>query len=111
MKKIRLILLLVLMPIGAEAATVLVRMTRFNTFDPPDITINLGDTVVWTNTVTVQHDSVAFDGTWQSALLNRGQTFPFTFTKSGTFDYFCTPHLSIGMVGSVTVQGGAANNP
>src|SRR4051812_35995413 len=100
MKKFCLVLLFALAQIGADAATTLVRMTRFNTFDPQNITINVGDTVVWTNTVTVQHDTVAFDGTWQSPLLNRGQVFSFTFTKAGSFDYFCTPHLSIGMVGN-----------
>src|SRR4051794_4358169 len=106
MKKLLVLLVCLLAQFSSHAATTIVQMTRFNTFVPPDITINVGDTVLWTNTFSVAHDTVAFDGTWASPLLGRGQTFSFTFTRAGTFDYFCTPHLDVGMVGVVRVQGG-----
>jgi hypothetical protein len=35
-------------------------------------------------------------------------TFSFTFEEPGTYDYFCIPHESMGMIGSVTVTGGTA---
>jgi hypothetical protein len=35
-------------------------------------------------------------------------TFSFTFEEPGTYDYFCIPHESLGMIGSVTVTGGTA---
>lgn len=112
MKKLLFILILCLVGgVSTNAATVLVRMTRFNTFDPKDITINLGDTVRWTNTVATFHDAVAFDETFRSPLFGRGGTYSFTFSRAGRFDYYCTPHLDIGMVGSVTVVGGPENQP
>jgi plastocyanin len=110
MKKFLVLCALIFAVFRANADTVIVKMTRFNTFDPANITINIGDTVIWTNTASVQHDTVAFDGTWHGPLLNLHQTFSFTFGSAGSHDYFCTPHLDLGMVGNVTVVGGAVNN-
>lgn len=112
MKKLLLIFLLSLLgELSASAATTFVRMTRFNTFDPKDISINVGDTVTWTNTASIFHDAVAFDETFRSPLFGIRQTYSFTFTRPGQFDYYCTPHLGIGMVGSVTVVGAANTAP
>ena len=38
-----------------------------------------------------------------------GGTYEYTFDTEGTFDYFCIPHESAGMTGTVSVkQGGGA---
>jgi len=37
--------------------------------------------------------------------------FEVTFPDEGVFDYFCTPHRNIGMVGTITVEGTAAQEP
>jgi len=29
---------------------------------------------------------------WDSGLLDPGESFSFTFTTPGTFDYYCIPH-------------------
>jgi len=73
-------------------------------FSPAEIRINLGDTVVWTqkdrvpHTVTVLAGPEAFD----SGLLPQGETFSYTFTKPGTYEYKCTPHPR--MRGKVIVE-------
>jgi len=34
----------------------------------------------------------AADGSFDSGLLQAGQTFSYTFDKPGDFEYFCAPH-------------------
>ena len=71
-------------------------------FSPSSITINVGDTIVWTNYDSASHTVTSNDGTFDSGSITNGNTFSFTFTNAGTFDYYCAPHP--GMTGSVTVQ-------
>src|SRR5437762_8212068 len=77
-------------------------------FTPQDVTIHVGDTVQWTWSAS-GHSSTSGtpgnpDGMWDSGVLNSGATLSFTFTTTGTFPYFCTPHgACCGMIGSVTV--------
>ncbi len=33
-----------------------------------------------------------------------GNTYSFTFTTAGSYPYFCRPHASLGMTGTITVQ-------
>ena len=70
----------------AEAATVTVRIVRAG-FSPSVVTINFGDTVVWRNADTVNHQVVADSGAFASPILRPGATFSFTFRTSGTFRY------------------------
>src|SRR5439155_18337280 len=74
-------------------------------------TINVGDTVRWTNNEgsAIFHTSTADNGTWDSKVLANGQSFSFTFTVAGTFAYHCAVHPS--MRGSVTVVGPATPAP
>ncbi len=78
-------------------------------FSPPSLTINVGDTVVWTQIDSVGHNTVSDNGLWTSPVLSPGQTFSFTFNTPGTFGYLCTIHPF--MTGSVTVVGQAPNSP
>ncbi len=61
-------------------------------FSPDIITINEGDTVVWTNLQSISHTSTSDDSIWLSPLLATGQSFSFAFDSAGTFPYHCTPH-------------------
>ena len=106
-----LVALLLLVCAGAaHAATVSVTVAPGGelSFDPPNVTIELGDTVEWTwgssghSSTSGTPDSP--DGIWDSGIHNAGFTFSFTFSTAGTFNYYCSPHGSCcGMVGSVTV--------
>ncbi len=93
-----------------SAANVPVSAVNFQ-FQPRTVTINVGDTVVWTNNDAVEHTVTASDGSWDSGLFGQGQTFSRTFDTAGTFNYYCRPHGSpdgSGMAGVVVVRAAAA---
>lgn len=71
-------------------------------FQPADIEVAAGTTVRWVNREqAIPHTSTG-DG-WDSGTLEPGESFSFTFTEPGTFEYVCTIHPS--MAGTVTVSG------
>lgn len=70
----------------ADAATVTVRIVRAG-FSPNAVTINAGDTVVWRNADTTNHQVVADSGAFASPILRPGATYSFTFRTAGTFRY------------------------
>jgi plastocyanin len=65
--------------------------------------VAVGTTVVVTNTDSTQHTWTALDGTFDSGALGGGDTFEFTFTEPGEFDYQCNFHPS--MTGTIVVTG------
>lgn len=77
------------------------------TFQPADITIAAGTTVVWTNTSDLPHTVTADDGSFDSGTVNPGETFEHTFETAGSVPYHCEFHGDVGgqgMSGTVTVQ-------
>lgn len=72
-------------------------------FNPTPLTIKAGTKVTWTNNDTVPHTVTSDSGTTlNSPRLNPGQTFSYTFTTAGSYDYHCAVHPM--MKGSVIVQ-------
>ena len=75
---------------------------------PSQVTVNVGDTVTWSNddtaahTVTSGNPTDGPDGTFDSSLFMAGTTFEYTFDTAGTFDYFCMVHP--WMKGTVNVN-------
>jgi alcohol dehydrogenase (cytochrome c) len=51
-----------------------------------------GTTVTWTNQGPTAHTATSDNGVWDSGLLQKGQSFSYTFNTPGTYDYFCVPH-------------------
>ncbi|MGW6935236.1 cupredoxin domain-containing protein [Lentzea sp. NPDC054927] len=74
-------------------------------YQPATLTIAAGDTVTWTNHDTAPHNVVVTDGPekFTSPNLQQGQTYSYTFSKSGTYSYYCSIHPD--MKASVTVTG------
>jgi plastocyanin len=72
-------------------------------FDPADMAVTVGATIVWTNEDAVEHTTTADDGTWDSGLVAPGESFDFTFDEPGTYTYLCEIHPSI-MQGTITVE-------
>jgi plastocyanin len=70
------------------------------TFDPANVSITVGDTVVWKNVDKVEHQIKIAEA--ESTILTEGKTFSHTFNTSGTFNYTCTIHPS--MKGTVIVK-------
>lgn len=64
--------------------------------------VAVGTTVVVTNADSAQHTWTALDGAFDSGALGDGDTFEFTFTEAGTFDYRCNFHPT--MTGTITVS-------
>jgi plastocyanin len=71
-------------------------------FSPKSVTVNVGDTVVWANLPSDGHTSTSAAGLWNGSSDNFSVTF--TSAEVGTNNYFCIPHQSLGMVGSVIVK-------
>jgi plastocyanin len=71
-------------------------------FGPQTITVPVGATVTWTNKDDIPHTSVSTDGVFKSKVLDTDEKFSYTFTKAGTYPYYCTIHPK--MTGKVVVQ-------
>ena len=84
-----------------EGETHQVSITDDKDFLPEDLTINVGDTVIWTNNDDSPHTVTADDDEFNSGNLAEGATWSYTFTEAGTYDYHCNYHGS--MTGSVSV--------
>jgi plastocyanin len=69
-------------------------------FNPQTLTVPVGIVVTWTNQDSAPHQIKS--ATFNSAVLNTGATFSFTFSQKGTFDYSCAIHPS--MTGQIIVQ-------
>lgn len=94
-------------------------------FDPIGLFVEEGTTVTWTNE-SGAHSSTAYQEgngpaettripedaeAWDSGTLSeQGATFEHTFETPGTYDYFCIPHKTLGMVARIVVgePGGPA---
>ena len=64
-------------------------------FEPAQADVKVGTTVTWINEGDAPHTSTAYvDGTKyrDSNILETGQSFAFTVTEPGFFDYLCTLH-------------------
>src|SRR5438552_1481610 len=90
-------------------------------FVPDTVNISVGDTVQWTwansgHSVTsgppcqadFQYCSPDDMNCANGILSNTGTVYQHTFSRAGTFSYFCAAHCIIGMTGVVNVSGGCA---
>jgi plastocyanin len=85
-----------------SATTVEVKIDNFS-FLPAVITVPAGTTVRWTNRDDIPHTVVSDDHTtFKSKPLDTDEQFTYTFTKPGTYSYFCSIHPK--MTGKVVVQ-------
>jgi plastocyanin len=75
-----------------------------NFFDPPQSAVEPGSTITWTNNGDEPHTVTADDGSFDSGMLNPGDSYTVAFDGQGTLTYHCAIHPE--MRGSVTVGGG-----
>src|SRR5574337_822698 len=101
---------------GAGASANAACVSTNNCFYPNPLTVSPGTTVTWRNTDTAMHvicSGYASDpqcGTvFEDDSLRPGSTFQFTFTNSGTYNYFCSVHP--WMTGQVIVSGNLPYSP
>jgi plastocyanin len=101
---------LALVPLGAlwpAPATVSAAATEVpvsivsRAYQPAELMVEAGQTVIWTNRGFGPHTVTAAGGEFDSGRLNAGERFKVTFTTPGAFAYACTIHPS--MHGKVSV--------
>lgn len=71
------------------------------------VVIGVNNTVVWTNNDDAPHTVTSTSGAFDSGLVSPGQSWNYTFTYPGTFDYYCTIHP--WMKGEVIVEAPAGS--
>ncbi len=72
-------------------------------FVPPTLTVPAGTVVTWVNHDDIPHTVVSEDKTtFKSRVLDTDEKFSFTFSKPGTYTYFCSIHPK--MTAKVIVQ-------
>lgn len=98
---------LVIFTSNARGATFTVGM-RGSVFDPIELTINAGDTVLWINDDITEHTVTSLDGLFDSSDMSTDDQFSYKFNTVGDFGYYCVIH-GFGMGGTVHVMAASAN--
>ena len=79
---------------SSAVATDKVAIQNYN-FSPSSIKVKAGTTVTWTNQDDVHH-TVTMDsgssGGPDSSQLGKGESYSYTFSKAGTYNYHCGIH-------------------
>jgi plastocyanin len=84
-----------------SATNAAVKIDNF-VFGPQSITVPVGTTVTWTNRDDIPHTAVSADGVFKSKVMDTDEKFSYTFTKVGTYPYYCSVHPK--MTGKIVVQ-------
>jgi plastocyanin len=87
--------------VAAQEPADVVTIDNF-TFSPKAQTVAVGTTVKWVNHDDIPHTVVEKNTTFRSKALDTDDSYSFTFTSAGTFDYFCGLHPH--MVGQIIVK-------
>ena len=79
------------------------------TFTPKALTVKAGTSVTWTNHDDIPHGIASSDNTFKrSTALDTDDSYSFTFTAPGTYQYFCYIHPV--MVGTIVVEAATGSN-
>ena len=102
---------------GAAVACVISQSVAQNTaasvtidnfvFEPARLTIKAGTTVTWVNRDDIPHTVASKDRLFKSKAMDTEESYSFTFTTPGEYDYFCSLHPH--MTGTIVVEGQAGN--
>lgn len=87
---------------GAPVAGTDVAIAEY-AFAPEALTVQVGDTVTWTNDDDFAHGTAGDANEWESGDIEPGATFEQTFDQAGTFAYHCSIHNF--MKGEIVVEG------
>jgi plastocyanin len=71
-------------------------------FSPATVTVQAGTMVRWTNRDDIPHSVVSDDKAFKSKALDTDEQFTYTFSKPGTYSYFCGLHPK--MTAKIVVQ-------
>ncbi|MEA2448645.1 MAG: hypothetical protein QOG63_577, partial [Thermoleophilaceae bacterium] len=79
-------------------------------FSPATINVNQGDTITWTNRDSAPHTATGSGGSFNTGTLQEGDSGSATFSKAGTFSYFCSVHPSMKGTVVVAAAGGSGGS-
>lgn len=71
-------------------------------FGPETMTVPVGASVTWTNRDDIPHTVVGTNGEFKSKVRDTDEQFSVTFTRAGTYQYYCSLHPK--MTGKIVVQ-------
>ena len=83
---------------AAKAATHQVIIEGF-AFNPPELAVAVGDTVVFINQDGAPHTATSVEGAFDTGTLGEGVSGKITITEAGEYEYRCNFHPS--MVGVI----------
>ncbi len=86
---------------SAQNADAKITIDNF-TFAPAELTISVGTTVTWDNHDDIPHSVVEKNKLFRSKALDTDESYSFTVTSAGVYDYFCGLHPH--MVGKIIVK-------
>lgn len=97
------LMLLISLSASVHAATIEINIKKFK-FTPQQLTINVGDTVIWRNVEKRQYHNVWFEksGEEEPDYFFPDESYQRTFQQVGSFDYRCDPHPK--MTGLIVVK-------
>jgi amicyanin len=93
------ILAIVAIAPSARAEETTVKIDNF-TFNPPSLTVKAGTTVTWKNEDDIPHTVASATKVFKSKALDTDDSYTFTFTTPGVYEYFCSihPHMTAKIV-------------
>ena len=86
-------------PTNPETNTVSIENLAFK---PNTLTVSNGTTITWVNNDNVDHTVIEESSLFSSGMLTKGETFTYTFTVQGTYNYSYSIHPN--MRGTIIVQ-------
>jgi plastocyanin len=87
---------------AADPAPVDIEIDNF-TFAPQRLIVRAGTTVIWRNRDDIPHAVASSSRLFKSKALDTDDTYAFTLTTAGTYEYFCSLHPQ--MIGTIVVDG------
>ncbi|HET9184061.1 MAG TPA: cupredoxin family copper-binding protein [Candidatus Angelobacter sp.] len=85
----------------ADNAVTEIKIDNFS-FTPANATVPVGSQVRWVNRDDIPHTVASDDGLFKSKALDTDDQFTYSFTKPGTYRYFCSLHPK--MTGTIVVK-------
>ncbi len=88
---------------NAEAATTVTINIKDYAYSKKTVTVKKGTIIKWVNKDSMKHNATSDKaGGPKGPLLKKGKSYSWKAAKTGTFNYYCTPHTY--MKGKIVVK-------
>lgn len=96
-------------PMSTQGSQTKIAIKGF-TYTKPALKVKVGDTITWTNQDDAPHDVATTKAPVKikSPIMNKGQSFRYTFKKAGVYKYICSIHPQMTARVNVTAPKRAA---